>query len=326
MTESDFSKLIADCAVPVEAVLPLSATIAEALEILRGKHISKGIIYFYVVDEKHHLKGVVSSRQLLLGEPHLPISDVMQPSVVSLQADHTLHKAMEVFAEYPLLALPVVDAQGKLLGGVDVQMVTEESLNITDVRTRIDLFQMIGIKLEDGRRKNLFGNYRARLPWLLCNVFSGLVCAIISRVFEVVLAKFLLLAFFIPLVLTLSESSSMQSMTQSLLFLRRPNFRWKLAISRGLKEWQLGMLLAVSLGAIVAGFSLFWGDGWLPSLCIGVGITLSVIISVLFGMSLPVALHLLRKDPRVASGPVVLMIADILTTAIYLGLSSWWLL
>lgn len=326
MTDSDFSRLVVDFVAPIDTVLPLKATIAEALEILRNKQISQGVIYFYVVDEKHHLKGVVSTRQLLLGEPNLPISDVMQPSVVKLQADETLHRAMEMFAEYPLLALPVVDHHGKLLGVIDVQMVTEENLNITDVRTRIDLFQMIGLKLEDGRRKGLFENYKVRLPWLLCNVFSGLVCAVISRVFEVVLAKFLLLAFFIPLVLTLSESSSMQSMTQSLLFLRRPHFSWKLAISRGLKEWQLGMLLAVSLGTIVALFSLFWGDGWLPSFCIGVGITLSVMISVLFGMSLPVALHLLRKDPRVASGPVVLMIADILTTAIYLGLSSWWLL
>ncbi len=326
MYMNDLSTLVVDCVAPVETVLPLDGTIGHALEILRKKHISQSIIYFYVVDALHRLKGVVSTRQLLLGEPHLHIRDLMQPSVVKLHAEQTLHKAMELFAEYPLLALPVVDHEGKLLGTIDVQMVMEENLNIADLRTRIDIFQMIGLRLEDGRRPSIFQNYKARMPWLLCNVFSGLVCAVISRVFEVVLAKFLLLAFFIPLVLTLSESSSMQSMTQSLVFLRRPRFRWSLAISRGFREWRLGMALAVTLGAIVAGFSVFWGDGWLPSLCIGVGITLSVIISVLFGMTVPLFFHSVRRDPRVASGPVVLMVADILTTAIYLGLSSWWLL
>jgi magnesium transporter len=118
---------------------------------------------------------------------------------------------------------------------------------------RLDLFQMIGLSLEDGQKPSLRTGYRLRMPWLLCNVFSGIVCAIISRVYEVVLAKYLLLAFFIPLVLTLSESTSMQSMTQSLLFLRRPRFQWKTAIGQAFREWQLAILLAASSGVIVGG-------------------------------------------------------------------------
>jgi len=324
--EKDLSQLVVDCYVPVEAVLLTQATISESLRELRKKHITQTIIYFYVVDEQNRLKGVVSTRQLLLAEPHLKIEQIMQRSLVTIDSDQTLHKAMELFAEYPLLALPVVDHDGKLLGTIDVHMVMEESVNIADLRSRLDVFQMIGLKLEDGKKKSLVGNYKDRMPWLLCNVFSGVVCAIISRVFEVVLAKFLLLAFFIPLVLTLSESSSMQSMTQSLVFLRRPRFQWATAFQRGWKEWQLAGLLAVSLGILVGILSLFWGDGVLPSICIGVGITVSVVISVFFGMSVPLLLHLVRKDPKVASGPVVLMVADMLTTAVYLGLSTWWLL
>ncbi len=163
------------------------------------------------------------------------------------------------------------------------------------------------------------------MPWILCNVFSGVMCAIISRYFEVVLGRYLLLAFFIPLVLTLSESTSMMSMTQSLLFLRRPRFRWATAIPRGLQEWKLMLLIAITCGVLVGGLSLFWGEGILPSLAIGFGILFGVGLSVVFGIGLPVILNRLKLDPKVASGPVVLMIADMLTTAIYLGLATWWL-
>jgi magnesium transporter len=326
MPEKDLTKTARECFSPVETTLPIHGTIEEALAVLRKKTISQKIIYFYVVDEEHKLKGVISTRQLLLADPLRRMGEFMQPAVVKINHRQTLQDAMEMFAKNPLLALPVVDDENRLLGTIDVQMVMDEAVDVADVRTRLDIFQMIGVSLEDGKKISLGKGYQQRMPWLLCNVFSGLICAIISRFFEVVLAKYLLLAFFIPLVLTLSESTSMQSMTQSLLFLRRPRFYWKIAIARGKREWRLASLLALSSGILVALLSLLWGDGFLPSLCIGVGILFSVIISALFGIAIPILLHRTRLDPKVASGPVVLMIADMLTTGLYLGLASWWLL
>jgi len=326
MQQKDLSKDLLEFAKPVQTLLPIGVTIGEALVGLRKKEIEQRIIYFYVVDELQALKGVVSTRQLLLADPAKTVQEVMQPSVIKLNSNQTLKAALELFAKHPLLAIPVVDEKDRLLGTIDVHMITDETVDVADSRTRLDVFQMIGLSLEDEKKPSLRTGYRSRMPWLLCNVFSGIVCAMISQAFEGVLAKYLLLAFFIPLVLTLSESTSMQSMTQSLLFLRRPRFNWSVAVSRGLREWQLGAALALSSGLIVGGLSLFWGDGIWPSLCIGVGITLSVILSAIFGIALPVVLHRMKLDPKVASGPVVLMIADMLTTALYLSLASWWLL
>ena len=326
MIEKDLSKSIHHFVAPVQTLLPIGVTVGQALSELRKKQIQQKIIYFYVVDEQQALRGVVSTRQLLLADPAKTVEELMQQSVIKLQSTETLKAAFELFAKHPLLAIPVVDPEGRLVGTVDVQMITNEAIDVADSTTRADVFQMIGLSLEDGKRPSLRSGYRLRMPWLLCNVFSGVVCAVISRIYEVVLAKFLLLAFFIPLVLTLSESTSMQSMTQSLLFLRRPRFSWKTAVTRGLREWQLAGLLAVSSGILVGALSLLWGDGFLPSICIGIGICLSVIISVAFGITLPVLLHRMKLDPKVAAGPVVLMIADMLTTALYLSLASWWLL
>ena len=322
----DQTKCAKDFAAPVETVIPLQCTIDEALALLRKKHIQQKIIYFYVVDDRHKLKGVVSTRQLLLAEPDRRIEEIMQDAVIKVRANFTLKEVLEIFSAHPLLALPVVDEEERFLGTIDVQMVTDESVDFADSRSRGDIFQMIGLSLEDGKKVPILYSYRLRMPWILCNVFSGIICAIISRYYEVVLGQVLILAFFIPLVLTLSESTAMQSMTQSLLFLRRPRFHWKTALARGLREWQLMVWIGLSSSLLVAGLSLFWGDGLMASLCIGAGILFGVAISVLFGIGLPVLLYRLKLDPKVASGPVVLMLADMITTAFYLGFATWLLL
>ncbi|MBX9743775.1 MAG: magnesium transporter [Chlamydiales bacterium] len=322
----DHIKVARDYAAVVETVIPLTSRVEEALVALRQKNIQQKIIYFYVVDDRQKLKGVVSTRQLLLADPNHLIEEMMQDTVIKVRGSQTLQEVMQLFSFHSLLALPVVDEEERLLGMIDVQMMTDQSVDVGDLQSRSELFQMIGLTLEDEKKIPMLYLYRRRMPWILCNVFSGMVCAIISRHYELVLGKYLLLAFFIPLVLTLSESTSMQSMTQSLLFLRRPRLVWKVAFLRGLREWRLMIFIGLSLAALVGGLSLFWGEGLWPSFCIGVGIFTGISFSVLFGIGLPVILHKWKLDPKVASGPVVLMLADMITTAIYLGFASWLLL
>jgi magnesium transporter len=85
-------------------------------------------------------------------------------------------------------------------------------------------------------------------------------------------------------------------------------------------------LLGISLGVLVGCFSLFWQEGVLPAISIAVGIMVAVSVSAVFGIFMPILLNRMKLDPKVASGPVVLMIVDILTTAVYLGFATWWLL
>lgn len=324
--DKDLNRSVSELTAQIETVIPLNLTIEEALHSLRQKTISQKIIYFYAVDEGGNLKGVVSTRQLLLSHPKSLISEIMQHKIVKIKTHQTIREALEAFDRHALLALPVVDRDDKLLGALDVQDVMREQIDLADVNNRADVFQMVGLTLEEGKKIPLFRSYRLRMPWLLCNVFSGLVCAMISRFYEVVLGKVLLLAFFIPLVLTLSESSCMQSMAQSLHFLRRPRLNRKTLLKKGLREWQLTVLLALSSGLLVGSLSLLWNEGFFPSLTIGIGIALSVMLCSIFSILLPIFFHKIKLDPMVASGPVVLMIADMLTTMLYLSLATWWLL
>lgn len=327
VAKNDFSKLVRDVAVPVEAVLHLDQTIEEALVHLRNLKIDDKIVYFYVVDKKHRLKGVVPTRQLLLRDPKMSISEVMNPSVIALEWHQTLEEAMEILASNCLLALPVVDEDRCLMGLVDVEIYFEESVDIANTRRRNDVFQILGFNLEEGKLKSPWKSYRLRMPWILCNMVGGIGCAIISRIFEGVLAKVLLLAMFIPLVLTLSESISMQSMTQSLHWLQNSQrLSWKKILMRGYTEGKVVVLLSLSCGLLAGFLSLFWGNGIWPGISIAISLSISIILSASVGGSIPMLLHSRQMDPKIAAGPVALMFSDVITTAIYLSLASWILL
>jgi magnesium transporter len=326
MPSHNVTKFLKDVVKKVETVFLTSDSVTTALKKLQEKHLDPHIVYFYVVDEEGKLVGVIPTRKLLLCDGNIKISDIMERSIIKLYDDQTLQDAMQFFATYSLLAIPVVDREERLMGAVDVEMYIEESFDIADARHRSDIFQLIGLSLEDEKRVSVWRHYRMRIPWISCSMVGGIICAIISRVHEVVLSEVIILAMFIPLVLTLSESVSMQSMTNALQFIRRPRFSMETAFKKGMKEWQIFGLLGLSSGITVGIISLFWGEGLFASMVIGLGIIVSVAISGTFGLIFPVLIHKTKLDPKIASGPVVLMLADILTTSIYLGLASWWLL
>jgi len=322
--KSELDREVSQFVTEVSTILHIEETVANALRRLRESKVSDKIIYFYVVDENHHLKGIVSTRDLLLATPDTMVADITERSIIKLSTHDTLKQALETFARHRLLALPVIDQVGKLTGVVDVELYMEGSFNAGDSAHRRDVFQLLGLTIEE--KTSTWRGYKLRMPWLLCNMVGGFACAIISRIQEAVISKYLVLAMFIPLVLTLSESVSMQSMTQSLQFLRKSRPSFKYALYKILREWKTVALLSLTAGLVVGSISLLWQEGPHPSTIIGIGIFVSVILSSAFGIMIPIFLHAFRLDPKVASGPVVLMFADVLTTLFYLTLASYWLL
>lgn len=326
MAHTDFSKPVKDFAFAVHTVLYADQTIAEAIASLRSRKIDEKVIYFYVVDVEDRLVGVISTRALLLKDPSLRIGDIMAKSVICLREEQTLQDAMELLTEHHLLALPVVDGNRQIRGAIDVQLYLEESIDMADARRGHDVFQILGLTLEEGKKHTLWKSYRIRMPWIFCNMIGGIACAIISFFFQNVLAKVLLLAMFIPLILTLSESISMQSMTQSIHFVSHTRISWRKLFLRVLLEARMVLFLALTSGILIGFVSLFWGGGVIASATIAVALTVSISVSASIGASIPLILFAKKLDPKVASGPVVLMLADVITTAIYLSLATWWLL
>src|SRR5262249_41450352 len=186
-----------------------------------------GIIYFYVVDEATRLQGVAPTRRRLLTPPDKPVADVMVRPVVALPAEATVLEACEFFIQHRLLAFPVVDAERRLLGVVDVELYTDEIGQLGDPNIRDDLLQLIGVHAIRARHDSPLPAFRNRFPWLGCNVAAGILAAFLTGAFEGVLNRAVALAFFIPVVLNLAESVSSQSVSLALQALhgRRPTWQ-----------------------------------------------------------------------------------------------------
>lgn len=297
-------------------------TVGEALRRVQQNPVSGRIVYFYVVDHRERLQGVISTRRLLLSGPQTAVADIMDKRVIMLPATATLLDACEFFIMHRLLALPVVDAERRMLGVVDVELYTDEIADLTARQESEAVFQLIGVRLAQVRQASVLAAYRARLPWLLCNIGGGAACALLAARYEHILARVVALALFIPVVLALAESVSIQSLTLTLqLYPARP-FRRPGVIRAAWREARIGLLLGLSCGCLVGLAAWLWLRFSLVAWCIAISIALAVATGAWFGMVVPCALRAIARDPKAASGPIVLAMTDVATLFYYLGLAA----
>jgi len=300
-------------------------TIADALG--RAQHTASAgrIVYFYVVDDQERLEGVLPTRRLLLNAPETPIAQIMDRNVVTIPSTATLVEACELFMAHRLLALPVVDKAQHLLGVVDVELYTDKLSDLVRWKENEDVFQMIGVRLAEVRRASPWAAFRKRFPWLLCNVAGGLACALLSSRFEGVLNQVLALALFIPIVLALAESVSIQSLTLAIQVHAAGPWRWDRVWQAVRGEWLTGLLLGIASGGLVGLLVWAWQRQFLVAASLGGAISASMLIAALLGLGVPLAMRAMRRDPKVACGPITLAITDIATLSCYFGLATWWL-
>ena len=326
MKKDDLDKPVCERTRKVEALLTVHQTVDEAIHHIRRVHIiDRNIYYFYVVDDHHRLLGFVSTRDLLISSPDTPVVTLLNTKIKSLQCHHTMREGLLLMQKFHLLALPVVE-EGRFLGVIDMQDYFEESIELDTSKKRDQLFQTLGFILDEDEKQSTWNKYFTRAPWMMCNMVGGILCAIISNFYEVILLKAIVLAMFIPLVLSVSESIAMQSMAQSMHEMGRHLHFWKRIGAYLGKESKLFALVALSCGVIIGSLAILWGDGIGPAIVIGASIIISVIVSAIIGVLVPLVLKTVKLDPKIASGPIVLMLVDTITTSIYLGLACWWLL
>jgi magnesium transporter len=250
------------------------------------------------------------------------LGQIMISRVVAIPHTATILEACELFVLHRFLAFPVVDEQRRVVGIVDVGLFTQEILNVDEGEQQTDeLFETLGFHISQVRAATPWRAFRLRFPWLLTTIGSGTVCALLASRFELTIAKSLVLAFFITLVLALGESVSIQSMALTVQALRavRPSLRW--FAQAFWHEARTAVLLGSACGAVVTLIICLWRGVGLPAFAIGGSIVLSLGAACLFGLSVPTLLHRLKLDPKIAAGPVTLALTDVFTLFFYFGLA-----
>ena len=304
---------------PPRVILQPNRTIAESLDAIRTSADAGSIHYFYVVDEHNKLVGVVPARGLLTAEPDTLVRDVMANNVVAIPDWATVLIASEYFATRRLLAFPVVNSDGQLLGVVDVHLFTDEVIELAR-RTYDDIFQLIGV--HGTAQQSPWFAFRDRFPWLLCNIAGGLLAAFIASRFEHLLEQAVVMSLFIPIVLALGESVSMQALTLTLQGLTDGPIVWKRLFAALWKEFKTATLLGSGCAAVVGLVVFVWRGQVVVAGAIFLAIMLSMVFACMLGVAVPAVLRAMKADPRIAAGPVVLAGADVVTLLLYFGIGA----
>jgi len=299
------------------STVPAGATVGEALAALRSQQLGERIVYFYVADDDGRLVGVVPTRRLLMSPLDRPIDQIMSREVWTIPASATVLQACEEFMRHRFLALPVIDDEGRLVGVVDVGMFTDEVVVQAERMESERAFQLIGVHVALGRQAPLLTSFKDRFPWLLCNIAGGIICALLASRFESLLDAAIVLAMFIPVVLTVAESVSMQSLTLTLQGLEHRNIHWRLVAAGLRKEFLVALLLGSASGSAVGLICLVWKGGLVVSAAIALSITLAMVTACLLGVAIPTAVRAMQGNPRIAAGPIALALTDIATLAFY---------
>ena len=304
---------------PVPVVLRQSQSIADAHAAVRAAAAARHVPYFYVLDAEERLAGVVQAGHLLAAQLDERVERIMVPGVVAIPSWASVLIASEYFATRKLKAFPVIRDDGTLVGAVNKDVFTGEIIDLAR-ETYDEIYQLLGVHATAMRTP--WTAFRDRFPWLLSNIAGGLLCAFIAGRFESLLQQIVVLSLFIPIVLALAESVSMQSATLTLQRLSNESLKPRQILAAVWREARTAVLLGVSCAAVVALVVFAWRRDAMGALVVGGAIAGSMVAACLFGVLLPTLVRVFKVDPRIAAGPLVLSTTDVVTLMFYLWLGT----
>lgn len=305
------------------ATLPPDVSVGEAIARIRHQAPSSETIYLvYVVDREHKLLGVVSLRDLILAKPSAGVREVMQIDPITIRAEEDREVVAQEISKFDLLAIPVIDAENRLVGIVthdDVVDVVEE-----EATEDFHLNAAIAPLAKGYSRTGVWPLYHRRVGWLVILVFVNLVSSGVIAAYEEVLATAITLAFFLPLLIDSGGNTGSQAATLIVRALATGEVRlagWSKVI---LKELAVGLTLGTTM-AVAGGLLGYFRGGLQIGLIVGLSMLAIVVITNLVGAMLPFLLTRLRIDPAVASSPLITTVADSSGLLIYFSIATWFL-
>jgi len=293
-------------------------TVEEAIEHLRRiAPDAETIYYVYVVDAEDTLVGVLSLRDLIIAPPSAAIGEIMSTKVIAVQAEDDQEEVARVVARYDLLAVPVVNHQGRLMGIVTV----DDVIDVIEEEATEDIHRMMAASTEEAE-DTVWSKVRKRLPWLVLLLIGNVLSASVLRHYSMAIESLVALAYFVPILMDQSGNVGVQSLTVVVRGLATGEVQardvWRI-ISR---ELRVGLLLGLFTGSLVAGVALVWQGEPLLGLVIGLAMVSGLTTAALMGTVVPLVFNRLGIDPAVASGPFITTAADVTGLLIYFGLAS----
>ena len=276
----------------------------------------------YVVDNDNRLRGVFPLKKMITHPSVSKIKHVMQEDPISVKTDTPIEDVALDFEKYDLVAMPVVDSIGRLVGRITVDDVMD---SVREQNER-DYQLASGIATDIETDDSMFAQTKARLPWLLIGMVGGLANSVILGNFEAGFATNPAMALFIPLIGGTGGNVGIQSSAIVVQGLANGSLDLKNSMKQIWKEMGVSLINALVISLLVFVYNCFRLDPLNPTtIAVSASLFAVVIFASVFGTLVPLMLERFNIDPALATGPFITTTNDIIGMLIY-TLISWQLL
>ena len=277
------------------------------------------LTYLYTVDSTDRLVGVVQIRHLITAQPDQKIAEIMTPSVIRVTVDTDQEEVARVVSQYDFIAIPVVDAEGKLVGVVT----HDDVVDILEEESTEDFQRFGGSQpLEDEYLSTpVFTVVRKRVGWLLILFFTEMLTGTVMRFFEGELKAVVALSFFVPLMIGTGGNSGSQTTSTIIRALAVGEARFEDSLRLVWHELRVGILLGIPMGVLGFARALTWGSPIPLAATVAISLFTLVVWANSMGAILPPLASRLKIDPAVISGPVMSTLVDATGLFIYFTLA-----
>ena len=276
----------------------------------------------YVVDDDERLRGVLPLKKMITHPSVSKIKHVMEADAVSVKTDTPIDEVAIDFEKYDLVAMPVIDSIGRLVGQITVDDVMDE------VREQSERdFQLAsGLSSDVDAQDSVWEQTKARIPWLLIGIVGGILSSLILVGFEAQIAAVTALAIFIPLIGGTGGNVGVQASAIVVQGLANGRLELSKAWSQIGREFLISLLNAIVISVLVLAYVYFTQPAGMRmpvALAVSTSLFVLVIFATIFGTLVPLTLEKLNINPALATGPFIQITNDVVGLVIYVGLATW---
>lgn len=272
------------------------------------------VFFIYVVDDDEVLKGTLSLKKLLLAKNNARIENLYKADIIMVRTDTKDEEVANIMEKYDLVALPVVDSIGRLVGRITI----DDVVDVIREEAEKDYQMASGIVEDVEPSDNVVLLTRARIPWLFIGLLGGILAAIILGRYEIELGLYPEMAFFIPLIAAMGGNVGVQSSAIIVQGLAANTIGLESTGRKLFKEISIAIINGTILSSIMLGYNLLVKESLALTATVSLSLFAVILFASLFGTFIPLILDRFKIDPALATGPFITTMNDIVGLAIYL--------